>query len=244
VSVGGQVASGTEPLPLVFGQPLAVQAPPLCPEIRLWLLDGQVDLNAQIDPIFKGESIPFWAFCWGAGQALARYILDHPRTVAGKRVVDFGAGSGVAAIAAARAGALRACAVDIDPTAQRMALNNARLNGVGIEVSGRLPETWGLLLAGDVLYEDETCRWLLTLSRGGRQVVVSNPERQDMPRLERLLGQAGDRSAALVPLCRVESPTFPDVDYPTRYVAIYGSPSLAYPPGGVIGVEATRGVVI
>ncbi len=216
-------AAETEPLPLVFGQPLAAQALPLCPEIRLWLLDGQVDLNAQIDPIFKGQDIPFWAFCWGAGQALARYLTDHPETVAGKRVVDFGAGSGVAAIAAAQAGARRALAVDTDALAQRMALKNARLNGVCIEVAGRLPESWDLLLASDVMYEERTCGWLLTLAARGREIIISNPERKDMPRLERLLQQSEHRSSGLVRVCRVESLTFPDVDYPTRYAAIYRS---------------------
>jgi predicted nicotinamide N-methyase len=210
------------PLPLVFGHSLSVQALPRCPEIRLWLLDGQVDLNAQIDPIFKGADIPFWAFCWGAGQALARYIIDHPYTVAGKRVVDFGAGSGVAAIAAARSGALRVHAVDTDQTAQRMALENARLNRVSIEVSGRLPDSWDLLLASDVMYEEQTCRWLLNLAARGRQIMISNPERKDMPRLERLLAEDEHRSLPLARLCRVESPAFPDVDYPTRQVAIYG----------------------
>ena len=211
-----------EPLPLVFGQPLAAHRLPLCPEIRLWLLDGQVDLNAQIDPIFKGQDIPFWAFCWGAGQALARYIIGHPETVAGKRVVDFGAGSGVAAIAAASAGARRALAVDTDPLARRMALRNARLNGVFIEVSGELPESWDLLLASDVMYEERTCGWLLELAVRGRKIIISNPERKETPRLQRLLGQSEYRASGLEQICRVESPTFPDVDYPTRYVAIYG----------------------
>lgn len=223
VNLSRNAADDDEPLPLVFGQPLSVQMPPLCPEIRLWLLDGRVDLNAQIDPIFKGQDIPFWAFCWGAGQALARYIIDHPYVVAGRRVVDFGAGSGVAAIAAARAGALQACAVDIDPMAQRMALRNARLNGVRVDLADRLPESWDLLLASDVMYEEQTCRWLLGLARRGRQLLVSNPERKDMPRLERLLEGEEYAATPLVEFCRVESPTFPDVDYPTRYAAIYGS---------------------
>jgi predicted nicotinamide N-methyase len=219
------IAADHGPPPLVFGQPLSVQTPPLCPEIRLWLLDGRVDLNAQIDPIFKGQDIPFWAFCWGAGQALARYIIDHPAQVAGRRVVDFGAGSAVVAIAAVRAGALQACAVDIDPMAQQMALHNARLNGVCLEVADRLPESWDLLLASDVMYEEQTYCWLLGLARDGRRVLLGNPERRDMPRLERLLEGEEYASTRLVELCRVASPTFPDVDYPTRYAAIYGSGS-------------------
>ena len=79
-----------------------------------------------------GESAPFWAFCWASGQLLARYVLDHPELVRGRRVLDFGCGSGVVAIAAALAGAESAVACDCDPLALEAARANAALNGVAV----------------------------------------------------------------------------------------------------------------
>ena len=105
-----------------FGNEIALRRPPLCPEIALWLIDGQVDLEAECRGLHEGESPPYWAFCWGSGQALARWLLDHPDEVRGRRVVDFGSGSGVAGIAAAMAGAREVVAVDVDPAARAAVL--------------------------------------------------------------------------------------------------------------------------
>src|SRR5262245_42802607 len=92
-------------------------APPHVPEIRLHLADEAHELwdktEAELEQI--GLPPPFWAFAWAGGQGLARYILDHPEAVRGKRVLDFAAGSGLVGIAAAKAGALSVLAADIDP---------------------------------------------------------------------------------------------------------------------------------
>jgi predicted nicotinamide N-methyase len=205
----------------VYGNPLAAVSPPLCPEIRLWLLDGAVDLNAQIEPIFRGETIPFWAFCWGSGQALARYILDNPEEVRGKRVVDYGAGSAVAAIAATMAGAAAATAVDIDEQARRMALYNARLNRVTLEVSESVPARWDVLLAADVLYEERATDWMADAIRRGERVILCSPEREGTPRIESRLGRGSGHGIRCQPPLRVSARTFPDVDTPVRESVIY-----------------------
>src|SRR5436190_9988461 len=114
----------------------AIVAPPLVPEVRPYLA-------TEVTPIWQAteESLaqgavppPYWAFAWAGGQALARYLLDHPETVAGRAMLDFGAGSGLVAIAAAKAGALSVTAADIDPFAAAAIAANAALNGVAIEV--------------------------------------------------------------------------------------------------------------
>ncbi|WP_130513473.1 class I SAM-dependent methyltransferase [Krasilnikovia cinnamomea] len=79
------------------------------------------------------EPLPFWAFAWAGGQALARYVLDHPEVVRGRRVLDLASGSGVVAIAAARAGAAEVRAVDVDPAARAAVARNAAANGVRVE---------------------------------------------------------------------------------------------------------------
>src|SRR5437764_5029635 len=117
-------------------QKTAITAPPLVPEIRL-------HLATEVTPIWQAteESLarnglppPFWAFAWAGGQSLARYVLDHPETVAGREVLDFGSGSGLVAIAAAKAGAARVTAADIDPFAAAAITLNAALNGVAVSV--------------------------------------------------------------------------------------------------------------
>ena len=85
-----------------LGSRLSPRVLPLCPELSLWLLGDDVDLHQRVSEVFEIETAPYWAFCWGSGQALARYLLDHPELVRGRDVVDFGAGCGVAAIAAKR----------------------------------------------------------------------------------------------------------------------------------------------
>ena len=115
----------------------AVEVPPLIPEIRL-------HLATEIVPIWRateeelaelGVPPPYWAFAWAGGQALARYILDNPEIVAGRAVLDFASGSGLAAIAAAMAGAATVTAADIDPYASAAIGLNAALNGVSVEVT-------------------------------------------------------------------------------------------------------------
>jgi predicted nicotinamide N-methyase len=193
----------------VLGRYLAVQAPPLLPELRLWLVAGHVDLNARCQELLEGGYAPYWAFCWAAGQALARYVLDHPEQVRGKRVVDFGAGSAVVAIACARAGAREVIAVDTDPRARRFAAQNAALNDVALMVSDRVPEQLDLMTASDVLYEPEAARYVLAQVDAGRDVLLADAHRQGTPAID------------VAPLCEVEARTFPDVDYPICRAFIY-----------------------
>lgn len=194
----------------VLGRYLAVQTPPLVPELSLWLVAGDVDLNARCRELIDGGRAPYWAFCWGSGQALARHLLDHPELVRGKRVVDFGAGSGVVGIAAARAGAASVTAVDSDAQARRFIGLNAALNGVDVELAAQLPAQWDTLLAADVLYEHPLMDLLLGAARPGREVYVSDPQRPGNPRMPR------------EPLAWIEEArTFPDVDYPMCRAALY-----------------------
>src|SRR6266436_7431160 len=115
----------------------AITAPPLVPEIRL-------HLATEITPIWQAteESLarsalppPFWAFAWAGGQVLARYLLDHPAEVAGRFVLDFGAGSGLVAIAAAKAGAAGVLAAEVDHFAAAAIAINATLNDVAVTVT-------------------------------------------------------------------------------------------------------------
>ena len=192
-----------------LGSRLAPRTLTLCPEISMWLLGDDVDLHQRVSEVFAIETAPYWAFCWGSGQALARYLLDHPALVAGRDVVDFGAGGGVAAIAAMKAGAKSACAVDIDPNAVAASLRNAALNGVVLHASRALPAHYDVLLASDVLYEVGNRDFLRGEIAKGRRVIVSDPLRPNNPRLE------------LTPSAEYEVRTLPDVDYPVARAVVY-----------------------
>jgi predicted nicotinamide N-methyase len=196
----------------VFGQKLRIQSLPLCPRIELWLVGGHVDLNAHCPELLAGGYVPFWAFCWAGGQALARYVLDRPESVRGKRVIDFGAGCGVTAIAAALCGAREVVAVDIDPLALRFVSINAALCGVEVHTALQTPDTWDILLASDVLYDDPIRDWLLEQAQPGREILVSDPQRHGMPRIDR------------EPIASIEAVTLPDVDYPMRRAFVYRLP--------------------
>ncbi len=131
---------------------------PLVPEMQLYLLDEaypQADLSPeQVQRIMNYPA--YWCFCWASGQVMARYLLDNPQLVAGKRVVDFGAGSGVAAVAAALAGAAQVVACDLDEDALESCRANANLNGVELEYSGDFfadDSRWDVVLVADVLYD-------------------------------------------------------------------------------------------
>jgi predicted nicotinamide N-methyase len=196
-----------------FGQPVSLTRPSLCPEIVLWLIADEVDLEAECRALHEGEPPPYWAFCWGSGQALARFLLDHPNEVAGRRVVDFGAGSGVAAIAAAGAGAASVAAVDVDAGARRAIAANAEANGVSVTTSPTIPDEWDVLLASDVLYERslhaviEDLRGLA--QRCGGTLLVGEPDRP------------GNPGYPTAPLAEYEAFTTPDVDSPSKLARVY-----------------------
>jgi predicted nicotinamide N-methyase len=116
--------------------PVVLRAVPLVPELRLYQAAESADLWELAGGGYSSdEPPPFWAFAWAGGQALARYLLDHPELVAGRRVVDVATGSGLVAIAAAKAGAANVTAVDVDPAAVAAAARNAHANGVTVAVA-------------------------------------------------------------------------------------------------------------
>lgn len=140
------------------GADLRAQNLPLAPELQLWLLDEcypQHLLDSeQIQRIMNYPA--YWCFCWGSGQVMARYLLDHPELVRGKSVVDFGCGSAVAAIAAAKAGAASVVACDLDPDAILSSYLNAELNAVELEYSADFfadEQHYDVILVADVLYD-------------------------------------------------------------------------------------------
>src|SRR4029077_1408526 len=138
----------------------AIVAPPLVPEIRLHSATEVTPIWQATEETLAQGAVPppYWAFAWAGGQALARYLIDHPETVAGRAVLDFGAGSGLVAIAAAKAGAASVTATEIDHFAAAAIAANAALNGVAIEVttadlSDGDKRFWKLVTAGDICYE-------------------------------------------------------------------------------------------
>lgn len=177
---------------LILGQTAPATAP-LVPELTL-------HLAGQLTPIWQAteESLaranvepPYWAFAWPGGQALARHVLDHPSLVAGLTVLDFAAGCGIAAIAAARAGAARVLAAELDPLATTAARLNAAANGVAIaavadDLTARPAEGWNVILAGDVCYDARmTARiipWLRAAAGAGAMVLIADPGRAYLPR--------------------------------------------------------------
>jgi predicted nicotinamide N-methyase len=170
-----------------------VERPPHCPEIALHLASDAVPLWQATEEELGAIGLPppFWAFAWAGGQALARYILDRPETVAGKRVLDFAAGSGLVAIAAMRAGARSAIAADIDPFAIEAIAINAQLNAVAVDavaedLIGRLDLEVDLVLIGDCAYERDLAErvfgWIAALEGGGVAVLVGDPGRTYLPR--------------------------------------------------------------
>jgi len=171
-------------------------APPHVPEIVLHLADEATDLWEKTEEELGALGVPppFWAFAWAGGQALARYLLDHPGTVAGQSVHDFASGSGLVAIAAAKAGARSVIASEIDAFAVAAIGLNAGANATPVQVhfgdllSGPVPDV-DVLLAGDVFYEEPMGKavlaWLDRARAAGTDVLVGDPGRSYLPR-ERL----------------------------------------------------------
>jgi predicted nicotinamide N-methyase len=171
-----------------------LQAPPHVPELSLYLAD-------EITPIWKlteealaqiGLPPPFWAFAWAGGQALARYVIDNPQVVAGKRVIDFATGSGLVAIAAMRAGAADVLAADIDPFCEAAVALNAQVNGVACAFTAKdlldapSPGWAEVILAGDICYEkplaERVLAWLGEARTRGATVLIGDPGRSYFPR--------------------------------------------------------------
>ncbi len=180
----------TAPADFIRANTHAVRAP-LVPELILHLATEITPIWQATEQWLRASGIepPFWAFAWPGGQALARHILDHPATVAGRRVLDFAAGCGIAAIAAARAGAASVDAVEIDPLAAAAIRLNAASNGVVVNALAEdlvgCPGRWDLILCGDVCYEAPMTAhilpWLRRLAEMA-EVWLADPGRAYLPR--------------------------------------------------------------
>jgi predicted nicotinamide N-methyase len=165
-----------------------VASPSLVPELKLHLLTPESPFFGAADPEALGW--PYWAVAWPGGQALARFLLEHPAFVRGRRVLDFGAGSAVAGVAAAKAGAASVLCADIDGRAAEAAHANARLNGVVLETTtaellGAPRGPWDVVLAGDVCFEPafaaRVLAWLQALAAAGCVVLLGDPRRVPLP---------------------------------------------------------------
>jgi len=189
-------------------------SPPLCPEIRARLITPDCPLwwDTEQGAEEQGVPWPFWGFAWAGGQALARFVLDHPELVSGRRVLDLGCGCGIGAIATALAGAGEVLAADIDPFAAAATAINAELNGVAVETTtenlvGTPASGWDVLLAGDMYYDGAeaalTSAWLRQQADAGVAVLIGDP------------GRGFLRTEGLSQLAELDAPTDND---PTRTV--------------------------
>ncbi len=170
-----------------------LQPVPHAPEISLWLAD-------EVTPIWRlteeelgemGLPPPFWAFAWAGGQALARWVLDNPHEVAGKRVIDFAAGSGLVGVAAMKAGAASCLCADIDPFCSAAVALNAASNSVMLDFTDANlldapPPPVDVICAGDICYEkpmaDQVLAWLHQAKANGTRVLIGDPGRTYFPR--------------------------------------------------------------
>jgi predicted nicotinamide N-methyase len=161
-------------------------------DVRLYLADEVLRLwrAVQLALVDPDAALPFWAFAWAGGLALARYVETHPEVVTGRRVLDLASGSGLVAIAAARAGAATVTAADIDPFAAAAIRLNAQANRTRVHVIHRdlladKPPDADAILAGDSFYEgplaERVLPWLRTSQRAGIDVLIGDPGRRYLP---------------------------------------------------------------
>ena len=184
---------------------LEVVALPEVPNIRLALLQQSYPQHLlDSDAVAKIMDTPmYWAFCWASGQVLARFIMDNPHYVKGRRVLDFGAGSGVVAIAAAIAGARAVVVCDTDPLALLACRHNAKLNGVDLALAHSWESYEGtidLILAADVLYDRANLSWLQVFLQRAPSVLVADSRIRDFT------------AENYRPLSSSRSSTLPDLD--------------------------------
>jgi predicted nicotinamide N-methyase len=177
------------------------QSPPVVPELTLCLADDMDSAWASLQRELDDGELPppFWAFAWLGGQALARHVLDAPDQVRGHRVLDLATGSGLCALAAARAGAAAVLALDVDPIAVEAARLNATANALDVDVRCEDPldapaPDVDVVLAGDVFYDARMAErvqpWLLDAARRGTRVLIGDPGRHYLPRA--LVTQVGE----------------------------------------------------
>ena len=170
-----------------------LQSVPHAPDISLWLADEVTPLWRLTEEELGGMGLPppFWAFAWAGGQGLARWLLDNPDEVAGRRVLDFAAGSGLVGVAAMKAGAVSVLCADIDPFCAAAVSLNGRANQVALSftdadlLDGPPPEI-DVICAGDVFYEGpmsvKVLTWLTEAANRGVRVLVGDPLRTYFPK--------------------------------------------------------------
>lgn len=168
-------------------------APPLVPEIRLHLAEESLPIWQRTEEELGKMNVPppYWAFAWAGGQALARFLLDHPAEVAGRTVLDLGSGSGLTAIAAMRAGSARVLAADIDPLALAAVALNAETNAVEVSTTTAdlltaPPEPFQVILVGDLFYErtlaERVTAYIDAAGANGAPILIGDPGRNYFPR--------------------------------------------------------------
>ncbi|MGE3831536.1 MAG: methyltransferase [Parvibaculaceae bacterium] len=170
-----------------------ILSPPLIPEIRLHLAHEALPIwqKTEEELATLGLPPPFWAFAWAGGQALARFVLDHPETVRARHVIDLASGSGLVAIAAMKAGAASVLAADIDAFALCAINLNARLNGVAImatadDLLAASPPASDMILVGDLFYErtvaERALAWVRKAQSQGSDILIGDPGRSYLPK--------------------------------------------------------------
>ena len=162
---------------------------PSLPTIVLYTAHPGSRLSRLADPDDDDPPAPYWAYQWAGGLALAHHFTAHPETVAGKRVLDLGAGSGLVGIVAAKSGAIVSVA-EIDPNARMAIALNAEANAVAmalvdVDIAGPAPDGYDLIAAGDVFYNPEVASAMLPFLRrcaqAGLAVLIGDPVRRDLP---------------------------------------------------------------
>jgi len=183
---------------------------PSLPAISLYTAHARSRLSRLADPDDPDPPAPYWAYQWAGGLALAHHFTAHPETVAGKRLLDLGAGSGLVGIVAAKAGAM-VSAAELDPTGRAAIGLNATANAVAVklvdvDITGPAPAGFDLIAAGDVFYNPDVAALMLPFlercREAGIDVLIGDPERLDLPvtALERVasyaVGDVGDARAS------------------------------------------------
>jgi predicted nicotinamide N-methyase len=170
-----------------------LMAPPLVPEIVLHLATESLPIWQKTEDELGEMNVPppYWAFAWAGGQAAARYVLDAPDICRGRSVLDLGSGSGISAIAAAKAGAARVLAADVDSLSLAAVELNGKANGVHIDVTeddllAQAGPQDSLVIVGDLFYERELAERVLAFIKSakaaGSAVIVGDPQRSYFPR--------------------------------------------------------------
>jgi predicted nicotinamide N-methyase len=184
------IAGLTQRAESFIAQRLTLRALPFRPDISIYTPTPQSGLIGWLASEGLDDIPPYWAYAWGGGAALSLYLRDHPQELAGKSVLDFGAGSGLVGLAAAKAGAGQIWAMDADPVARVALQLNAAANQAGIALweLPHLPDA-AIVLAGDVFYDPvivaDTLPLLETAAKRGARVLVGDPFRRSLP-LDRL----------------------------------------------------------